>query len=250
MPPTVMSQTVHPRRMPRRLAFAGGVLAMLGLGLTLVVERAGAEETSRRLPVASTPAHEPAELQNAVFAGGCFWGVQGVFQNIRGVTQAVSGYAGGDQANADYNAVSSGRTGHAEAVRVTYDPRIVSYDSLLRVFFSVALDPTQINRQGPDHGPQYRSALFPANAEQANVARAYIAQLDAAKFYKAPVATRVEPAARFYPAEAYHQDFMALHPAHPYIVANDAAKVRDLKHFFPEFAAPAPALVGRDLPLN
>ena len=246
MRPTVMSKTVLPPLKPRRLVLAGSVLAMLGLGITMEVGRAGAEQASRRLPVATTLAHEPAALQSAVFAGGCFWGVQGVFQNIRGVTQAVSGYAGGDQASADYKAVSSGRTGHAEAVRVTYDPRIVSYDSLLRIFFSVALDPTQIDRQGPDHGPQYRSALFPANAEQATVARAYIAQLDAARVYEAPVATRVEPAARFYPAEAYHQDFMALHPAHPYIVANDAAKVRDLQRFFPEFVAPAPALVGRD----
>ncbi|MCJ2082029.1 peptide-methionine (S)-S-oxide reductase MsrA [Methylobacterium sp. J-090] len=238
--------TVPPHRTRRNAALVGGVLTLLGFGLAMTIERAGAEEASRRLPAAATPSHEPARLQSAVFAGGCFWGVQGVFQNIRGVSEAVSGYAGGDGTRATYEAVSSGRTRHAEAVRVTYDPRVVSYDTLLRVFFSVALDPTQVDRQGPDHGPQYRSALFPANAEQGSVARAYIAQLDAAKVYGAPVATRIEPGAAFYPAEAYHQDFMARHPAHPYIVANDAAKVRDLKRFFPEFTAPAPVLVGRD----
>ena len=246
MPPTTIPLTLPPRRISLRLALVGGVLAVLGLGLSMTIEGAGAEEASQRLPVAVTPSHEPAGLQSAVFAGGCFWGVQGVFQNIRGVTEAVSGYAGGDQASANYKAVSSGRTLHAEAVRVTYDPRIVSYASLLQVFFSVALDPTQVDRQGPDDGPQYRSALFPANAEQAGVARAYIAQLDAAGAYRAPVATKIEPGAQFYPAEAYHQDFMALHPSHPYIVANDAAKVQDLKRFFPEFTAPGPALVGRD----
>ncbi len=240
------SVTVAPHRTRLKTALGGGVLALLGLGLSMTIERAGAEEASRRLPAAATQSSEAARLQSAVFAGGCFWGVQGVFQNIRGVAQAVSGYAGGDGASANYQAVSSGRTRHAEAVRVTYDPRLISYDTLLRVFFSVALDPTQVDRQGPDHGPQYRSALFPVNAEQGNVARAYIAQLDAAGVYGASVATRIEPGAAFYPAEAYHQDFMAQHPAHPYIVANDAAKVRDLKRFFPEFTASAPVLVGQD----
>ncbi|KQO58035.1 methionine sulfoxide reductase A [Methylobacterium sp. Leaf86] len=246
MSQTLKPATVPPHRSRLKWAFVGGVLALFGLGLSMTIERAGAEEASRRLPAAAEPAREPGRLQSAVFAGGCFWGVQGVFQNVRGVTQAVSGYAGGDAASANYRAVSSGRTRHAEAVRVTYDPRVVSYDTLLRVFFSVALDPTLVDRQGPDHGPQYRSALFPANPEQGNVARAYIAQLDAAGAYGAPVATRIEPGTAFYPAEAYHQDFMALHPTHPYIVANDAAKVRDLKRLFPEFTAPAPALVGND----
>jgi len=246
MPPTIRPVT-RARRTRPTVAFAGAVLALLGVGLGLTIAWAGAEEASRRLPAAATPSREPDQLQSAVFAGGCFWGVQGVFQNIRGVTQAVSGYAGGDGASAHYATVSSGRTRHAEAVRVTYDPRVVSYDTLLRVFFSVALDPTQVDRQGPDHGPQYRSALFPNNAEQARVARAYIAQLNAEGTYDAPIATRIEPGASFYPAEAYHQDFMALHPAHPYIVANDAAKVRDLKRFFPEFTAPAPILTDGDL---
>ena len=246
MSQTLKPATVPPYRSRLKGAIVCGVLTLFGLGLSMTIERAGAEEASRRLPAAAEPAREPGRLQSAVFAGGCFWGVQGVFQNVRGVTRAVSGYAGGDGASANYRAVSSGRTRHAEAVRVTYDSRVVSYDTLLRVFFSVALDPTQVDRQGPDQGPQYRSALFPANAEQGAVARAYIAQLDAAGAYGAPVATRIEPGAAFYPAEAYHQDFMALHPTHPYIVANDAAKVRDLKRLFPEFTAPAPALVGHD----
>ncbi len=141
--------------------------------------------------------------------------MQGVFQHVRGVTSAVSGYAGGTRADADYRTVSGGGTGHAEAVAVTYDPAAIRYDELLRIFFSVALDPTQVDRQGPDTGRQYRSALFPQDAEQARVARAYIAQLDAAKAYARPVATRIEPGAAFYPAEGYHQDFMALHPGAP-----------------------------------
>ncbi|GJD52125.1 Peptide methionine sulfoxide reductase MsrA [Methylobacterium crusticola] len=221
------------------LALAGG------LGLAAAGGLVSAGEAGRRLPEAIVPARGEAGLRTAVLAGGCFWGVQGVFQHVRGVRQAVSGYAGGDRASADYRAVSSGRTAHAEAVRVTYDPAVIRYDELLRIFFSVALDPTQVDRQGPDAGPQYRSALFPLDDEQARVARAYIGQLDAAGTYARPIATRIEPAAAFYPAEDYHQDYMALHPTHPYIVANDAGKVRDLARLFPEYAAPAPVLVGR-----
>jgi peptide-methionine (S)-S-oxide reductase len=223
--------------------------AALGLGLAgaLLLPRlsASAEEAPRRLPEAAARAAEAPGPHVAVFAGGCFWGVQGVFQHVRGVSGAVSGYAGGTRADADYRTVSGGGTGHAEAVSVTYDPAVIRYDELLRIFFSVALDPTQVDRQGPDTGPQYRSALFPRDAEQARVAQAYIAQLDAAKTYARPVATRIEPAAAFYPAEAYHQDFMALHPGHPYIAANDAPKLEALRSLFPERTAPQPALVNR-----
>ncbi|MHC2107383.1 peptide-methionine (S)-S-oxide reductase MsrA [Methylobacterium sp.] len=223
--------------------------AALGLGLAgaLLLPRlpAFAEEAPRRLPEAATAAHEPPGAQVAVFAGGCFWGVQGVFQHVRGVRGAVSGYAGGASADADYKSVSRGGTDHAEAVAVTYDPAVIRYDELLRIFFSVALDPTQVDRQGPDAGRQYRSALFPQDAEQARVARAYIAQLGAAHAYAKPVATRIEPGAAFYPAEAYHQDFMALHPGHPYIAANDAPKLDALKQLFPERTAAQPALVNR-----
>jgi peptide-methionine (S)-S-oxide reductase len=223
--------------------------AVLGLGLAAAVLLprlpASAEEAPRRLPDAATHSAEPPGPHVAVFAGGCFWGVQGVFQHVRGVSRAVSGYAGGTRAEADYRIVSGGRTDHAEAVAVTYDPASIRYDELLRIFFSVALDPTQVDRQGPDSGRQYRSALFPQDAEQARVAQAYIAQLDAAKTYARPVATRIEPGATFYPAESYHQDFMALHPGHPYIAANDAPKLEALRRLFPERAAPEPVLVNR-----
>ncbi|SFM14365.1 peptide-methionine (S)-S-oxide reductase MsrA [Methylobacterium pseudosasicola] len=223
--------------------------AALGLGLAgaLLLPRlaAFAEEAPRRLPEAATQAREAPGAQVAVFAGGCFWGVQGVFQHVRGVTGAVSGYAGGTAADADYHTVSGGRTDHAEAVAVTYDPAVIRYDELLRIFFSVALDPTQIDRQGPDTGRQYRSALFPQDAEQARIARAYIAQLEATKAYARPIATRIEPGAAFYPAEGYHQDFMAQHPGHPYIAVNDAPKLEALKQLFPERTAPQPVLVNR-----
>ncbi|WP_375466089.1 peptide-methionine (S)-S-oxide reductase MsrA [uncultured Methylobacterium sp.] len=226
---------------------AVGLATIAGLGLMAAAFSlrgfAHAEEAGRRLPEATVAARETG-LHTATFAGGCFWGVQGVFQHVRGVSQAVSGYAGGDRDDARYSAVSTGGTAHAEAVRVTYDPAVIRYDELLRIFFSVALDPTQVNRQGPDSGPQYRSALFPADADQARVAAAYIAQLDAAHTYGRPIATRIEPGAAFYPAEGYHQDFMALHPDHPYIAANDAPKLRDLQALFPERVTPEPVLVG------
>jgi len=221
--------------------------AALGLGLAaaLLLPRlpAFAEEAPRRLPEAATHASEAPGTQVAVFAGGCFWGVQGVFQHVRGVTGAVSGYAGGTASDADYKSVSGGGTDHAEAVAVTYDPAVIRYDELVRIFFSVALDPTQIDRQGPDTGRQYRSALFPRDAEQARIARAYLDQLDAAKAFARPIATRIEPGAAFYPAEAYHQDFMARHPGHPYIAVNDAPKLEALKQLFPERTAPV--LVSR-----
>jgi peptide-methionine (S)-S-oxide reductase len=180
----------------------------------------------------------------AVLAGGCFWGVQGVFQHVKGVTAAVSGYAGGDKDNAQYDIVGSGRTGHAESVRVTYDPRQISYGRLLQIYFSVAHDPTELNRQGPDRGTQYRSALFPVDAGQARVAQAYIAQLDKAHAFDAPIVTKIEPDRAFYPAEDYHQDFLTLNPAYPYIVVNDLPKIANLKRLYPEFYRAEPALVG------
>ena len=167
-----------------------------------------------------------------------------MFQHVRGVKQALSVYAGGERSDATYAQVSGGATGHAEAVRVTYDPAVVSYDTLLRIFFSVALDPTQVDRQGPDIGPQYRSAIFPETEEQARVARAYIAQLDAGQAFSRPIATRIEPARTVIPAEGYHQNYMALHPDSGYIRAHDAPKLRDLQRLFPEAAAATPMLVG------
>jgi peptide-methionine (S)-S-oxide reductase len=181
----------------------------------------------------------------AVFAGGCFWGVEAVFEHVRGVTDATSGYAGGGALTAHYAVVGTGRTGHAESVRVTYDPAQVSYGQLLKVFFSVAHDPTQVDRQSPDVGTQYRSELFTTGKAQRDVATAYIAQLDAAKVFAKPIATRVEPLDGFYPAEAYHQDYLRLHPDEPYIVYNDAPKLVALQRLLPALyrsaASAAPA---------
>lgn len=173
------------------------------------------------------------EAQTAVFAGGCFWGVDAVFRHVRGVTQVVSGYAGGQAANPSYEEVSTGTTGHAEAVRVSFDPGQISYGQLLRVFFSVAHDPTELNRQGPDVGTQYRSAIFYTSDEQAKVARAYIAQIGAAKVFKAPIVTEIARLNAFYAAETYHQNYLALHPDQPYIVVNDLPKLAQLRARFP-----------------
>ena len=175
-----------------------------------------------------------APLDTAVFAGGCFWGVEAVFRHVKGVTSAVSGYAGGRTVNPSYEDVSSGSTGHAEAVRVIFDPAQVSYGTLLKVFFSVAHDPTELNRQGPDVGTQYRSALFARTAEQQAVAQAYLAQLTSARSYRRPIVTELAPLTTFYAAEAYHQNYLALHPTQPYIVYNDVPKLAALRK---EFAA-------------
>ena len=174
----------------------------------------------------------PAHAETAVLAGGCFWGMETVFEHVKGVTDVVSGFAGGSASDATYDAVSSERTGHAEAVKITYDPKQISYGQLLQIFFTVAHDPTQVNRQGPDTGPSYRSAIFPQNAGQARAARAFIASLDSAHAYKKPIATRIESGG-FYPAEAYHQDFARKHPLYPYIVVNDRPKVAALKSRYP-----------------
>ena len=172
--------------------------------------------------------------QTAVLAGGCFWGVQGVYQYTRGVKKVLSGYSGGDRSTAEYEKVGTGRTGHAESVEIVFDPKEVSYGEILRIYFSVAHDPTQLDRQGPDVGTQYRSAIFYADAQQKRIAEAYIAQLDKARVFRKPIATRVDALKGFYPAEAYHQDFMILNPRYPYIVINDLPKVANLKRLFPE----------------
>ena len=178
----------------------------------------------------------------AVFAGGCFWGVQAVYQHVEGVLKAVSGYAGGSAENAHYELVGEGDTGHAESVQITYDPTRISYGKLLQVFFSVVHDATQLNRQGPDQGPQYRTTIFVANARQREIAERYIAQLDAAMIFPKKIVTTLEQAA-FYPAEAYHQDFLVRNPTYPYIVINDAPKVRDLSALFPDIYRSEPVLV-------
>ncbi|MCD0502406.1 peptide-methionine (S)-S-oxide reductase MsrA, partial [Bordetella petrii] len=185
-----------------------------------------------------------ARSATAVLAGGCFWGVQAVFQHVEGVTQAVSGYAGGAASTADYETVSVGRSGHAEAVKITYDPARVSYGKLLQIYFSVAHDPTQRNRQGPDVGPQYRSAIFPADEGQHRVAQAYIAQLDGTGAYPRPLATTVEDGAAFYAAEAYHQDYLVRHPDSLYIVVNDQPKVENLAKAYATVYRQDPVLVN------
>jgi peptide-methionine (S)-S-oxide reductase len=222
------------------VAGSGAVALVLALGL------ARADSAAKALPpptVDQSPTGGP--LQTAVFSGGCFWGVQGVFEHVKGVTRAVSGYAGGHVANPGYEQVSSGDTGHAESVRVTFDPTRVSYGTLLRIFFSVALDPTQKDRQGPDWGTQYRSELFVNGPEQERVARAYVAQLEAAHAFSRPIVTRIDPAGPFYPAEAYHQDYLDLHPDAPYIAINDMPKVQALQTLFPENWQPTPVKVGK-----
>lgn len=181
--------------------------------------------------------------EKAIFAGGCFWGVQGVFQHVKGVTKAVSGYTGGAKDDAVYETVGSGRTGHAESVEITYDPSKVTYGQLLQVYFSVAHNPTQLNYQGPDSGTQYRSTIFAENSEQQKIAQSYIAQLDKAKVFPKPIVTTLETGKTFYPAEEYHQDFLTLNPTYPYIVYNDLPKVANLKSLFPALYSEKPVLV-------
>ncbi len=181
--------------------------------------------------------------ETAVLAGGCFWGVQAVFQHTKGVRQAVSGYAGGSKATAEYETVGSGRTGHAESVQITFDPRQISYGRILQIYFSVAHDPTQLNRQGPDVGTQYRSAIFAMDEQQRRIAQQYVAQLDQAGVFHHPIATKIEPYSGFYPAEAYHQDFATLNPNNPYIAFNDLPKVENLKRVYPDLYSATPVLV-------
>jgi peptide-methionine (S)-S-oxide reductase len=222
-----------------------GVACALALGLRPGLPGAFAAEAAVAVPPPALDAPAPGGRHSAtaVFAGGCFWGVQGVFQHVKGVTNAVSGYSGGQADTAHYERVGTGSTGHAESVEVTFDPGQVSYGRLLQIFFSVAHDPTQLNYQGPDHGSQYRSALFPLDDAQRKVAEAYIAQLGAAKIFKAPIVTRVEPFHGFYPAEGYHQNFLTLNPGYGYIVVNDLPKIRELERLFPAQYAPKPVLV-------
>ena len=200
-------------------------------------------ETAVQAPVPTLTLPSTAKSETAVFAGGCFWGVQGVFQHVKGVTSAVSGFTGGAANNAHYERVSDGDTGHAESVRVTFDPHQVRYADLLRVYFSVITDPTQLNAQGPDTGTQYRSALFPLSPAQAKVAAAYIAQLKQAHLWKRPIVTTLEPAQPFYSAEAYHQDYLTLHPDAGYIRYNDLPKVAALKKLYPQLWREKPVLV-------
>ena len=203
-------------------------------------------ETAIAVAAPASEAPVGDNLETAVIAGGCFWGIQAVYQHVKGVRNAVSGYAGGAQKDADYSAVSSGATSHAEAVKITFDPRQVSYGKILQIFFSVAHDPTQLNRQGPDSGTQYRSEIFPQSEAQAKTAKDYIAQLDKAKSFKSAIATKTGTMkAAFFPAEAYHQDYATKHPYQPYIVVNDAPKVENLKKMYPELWRDTPVTVAQ-----
>jgi peptide-methionine (S)-S-oxide reductase len=229
--------------MPKmQIAVIIGAIAVAGVAW----RSAPQAEKARVVPPPSVDATaSQATSEVAVLAGGCFWGVQGVFQHVKGVTGAVSGYAGGQKSTAQYETVGGGESGHAESVKVIFDPRQITYGRLLQVFFSVAHDPTQLNRQGPDVGTQYRSAIFPTSAEQARIAKAYIAQLNESRVFNASVVTKLEMDRPFYEAERYHQDFLTRNPTHPYIVINDLPKIGDLKRLFPDLYRTAPVLVGR-----
>ncbi len=207
--------------------------ALLLIGTTIACNAAGASATSIPDPALDAPLAKVKGEQTAVLAGGCFWGVEAVFEHVKGVTDVRSGYSGGSPATAQYEKVGTGKTGHAESVRITYDPSQISYGQLLKVFFSVAHDPTELNRQGPDRGTQYRSAIFYSNEEQNRIAQAYIDQLNKAKVFARPIVTQVGPLESFHEAEAYHQDYLAHHPNEPYIVINDLPKVESLRKHLP-----------------
>ena len=222
---------------------------LLGAGLALRGLPSMAESARAIPPPAlDEPANPQATSEVAVLAGGCFWGVQGVFQHVEGVIGAVSGYAGGASDTAHYETVSTGTTGHAESVRIAFDPRRVSYGHILQIYFSVAHDPTELDRQGPDAGTQYRSAIFPTNPQQARIAEAYIAQLDQAHVFTAPIVTKIEPGRDFYPAESYHQDFLARNPNYLYIMVYDLSKIKNLQRLFPDLYGATPVLVAAAAP--
>lgn len=227
----------------RSIALSTIAAALLG-GSVLLGAGALAAEEAVVIPPPAIDEPVSGKSETIVLAGGCFWGVQGVFQHVKGVTRAESGYAGGDASTAQYEIVGTGTTGHAESVQVTFDPSVVSLGTILQVYFSVATNPTQLNYQGPDHGTQYRGEIFTTSDAQAEVANAYIAQLDAAKVYPDKIATKVEPLPAFYPAEAYHQDYATLHPDSGYIANNDLPKIAALKQLFPGLYSETPVLIA------
>jgi len=248
-------QALTKSRSSARVFSVGKILSALAFACAIVLLwqfPAHSEESAQVVPAPAfdEPVATSETTETAVLSGGCFWGVQGVFQHVKGVTRAVSGYAGGNATTAQYETVSSGTTGHAESVQITYDPKLISYGQLLQIFFSVVHDPTQLNRQGPDTGTQYRSAIFPANATQQQVADRYIAQLNKAGVFHGPIVTKTDPLHGFYPAEAYHQDFLTLNPRYPYIVFKDLPKVSNLKRLFPDRYREKPVLVLADSRTN
>lgn len=228
----------------RRLIHVAAGATFVAIAALALMSRSDAELARAVPPPAVDEAGRTATSETVVLAGGCFWGVQGVFQHVAGITSAVSGYAGGKAATAHYDDVETGSTGHAESVRITFDPRRISYGRILQIYFSVAHDPTELDYQGPDRGAQYRSTIFPTSQEQANVAKAYIAQLDRSHAFPAPIVTTIESGRAFYPAEGYHQDFLARNPTNPYIVYNDLPKIRQLQRLFPDLYRADPVLVA------
>jgi peptide-methionine (S)-S-oxide reductase len=226
------------------LRHLGAGFAIVPILAAILFVTAKADESPRALPmpVVDMKASANDGTQTAVLAGGCFWGVEGVFQHVKGVKAVLAGYSGGNAGNANYEAVSGEGTGHAESVQIKFDPREISYGQILRVFFSVAHDPTELNRQGPDEGTSYRSDIFYTNADQERIAKAYIAQLEKAHAFSNPIATRVDALTAFYPAEAYHQDFLVHNPHYPYIVFNDLPKIANLKKLLPEVYREQPVI--------
>jgi peptide-methionine (S)-S-oxide reductase len=216
-----------------RIAMTVMIAAALGFGVGTPAAALAAEAPVVLPAPALDNPKAPGPVQTAVLAGGCFWGVHGVYQHVRGVQRVLSGYSGGTKATAEYEAVSRGATGHAESVEIRFDPKVLSYGEILQIYFSVVHDPTQLNRQGPDMGPQYRTNIFYADESQKRIAQAYIAQLDKAKAFARAIVTRVDPLSAFYPAEAYHQDFLVKNPTYPYIVVHDLPKIGNLKKVFP-----------------
>ena len=210
----------------------------------LLMGHASANDLDKQVPAAAADPANPATSEVAVLAGGCFWGQQGLFEHVKGVTKVVAGYAGGERATAHYDLVSTSTTGHAESVQITFDPHQVTFGQILRIYFSVAHDPTELNRQGPDEGSQYRSEIFAASPEQEATARAYIAQLDGLHVFASPIATRVEPLKAFYAAEDYHQDYLVLNPDSSYIQINDLPKIAALKQVWPDFYRARPVLLA------
>jgi len=222
------------------------LLATVAIAALTAACGANADETPHVVPVSATADAPATAIQTAVLSGGCFWGLQGVFEHVKGVKQVVAGYAGGAADTAHYNMVSAGTTGHAESVQIKYDPKQVSYGDLLRVYFSVATDPTELNRQGPDEGTQYRGDIWTTTPDQARVAKAYLAQLRASHTFAQPIVTRIDAFKGFYPAETYHQDFLLKNPDYPYIVYNDLPKIENLKRMLPHLYVATPVRLAQN----
>ena len=227
---------------PLHLVMAAAAAAVFAPLLNMPAASAG--DLNKEIPAAASDPANPADREVAVLAGGCFWGQQGLFEHVKGVTKVVAGYAGGEKKTARYMVVSSGTTGHAESVEITFDPKEVSFGQILRIYFSVAHDPTEVDRQGPDEGSQYRSEIFTTSPEQAAAAKAYIAQLDAAHIFPAPIATTVEPLQGFYAAEDYHQDYLFHNPDAAYIKVNDLPKIKALERVWPQYFRSRPVLLA------